>query len=333
MKKSLEKRFFEYLDTLPNSEAIDGLNIPSEKKDNQKADYFVENRLLIVEVKSLKADPEHKIENEIDKHRNRDEFPLIYGQVELNKILAHLPDGNRIKAKIFEKITRSIEQSFRSANSQIKDTKDTFNLSDSIGLLVLLSDVIDLFDPQLVVAKISQMLSKKTKDELRYGHVTSVWIINETHFMQIKKDLKGIPTIIVDGPNAEQYENIDTLYGLLQKEWAKFNGLPLIFSDSKNIKDLPFKTFTDLKDSLKFTQPRHEIWRRGYKKDPYLRNLEEIELLNYGANLIEQIKPYFLKGGPKTTEEHFEKFGSLFTHFMEEMSCRGLDWKKIPKTI
>ena len=334
MTKNLEHRFFKYLSGLPSSENIDNLEIPSDKEENQKADYFVFNRELIVEVKTLKIDQKYKVDSEIDKHRDRDDFPIIYGDVELKKILAHLPDGEKINTKIFEKITRSIEQAFRSANKQIFDTKDTFQINNSIGLLVILNESINILSPDVIVWKISQMLTKKTKDEsIRYNNLTSVWVINESHFTHIQNKIKYVPSIIVEGPNAQSIENIGNIYNYLQKEWASFNKVPVFFSDEKLIKNLTFNTISQSENVSNLVQPKHEVWRRDYKKKPYLRKLEEYELIDYGSSLIAEMKPYFIKGGLKPTKEHFEKFGSLFTHFMEEMNFRGMDWRKIYKRM
>jgi len=329
MNNSLEDRFFKFLKQIPSSENIDDFEIPTGMEGKQKSDFFIDNRTVIIEIKTLKTNPEHKVEKELEKHREREKFPLIYGQVDIYKILAYLPDGAEINAKIFEKTTRALEQGFRSANSQIRDTKTIFKIKNAIGLLVLLNDEIDFYDPKLIVGRISQMLEKEKNCHLRYNHITQVWIVNETHFLQINKDLKVIPSIIVNAPNSDTYKDLDIIFDKLQKGWAKFNNLPLTYSDGKNLKDLPFKTFTELNDLNNPVQPRQKHWSREYKKKPYLRGLSDKELLSYGSKLFNEMTPYFLKGGSKPTKIHFEKFGSLFTHFIEEMSYRGLDWRGI----
>jgi hypothetical protein len=330
MTKNLEQRFLHYLSSLPNAENIDELDILKEKQENKKADYFVFNRNLIIELKTLKTDSKHKVDSEVDKHRDRDEFPVIYGNVDLQKILAHLPDGEKINAKIFEKVTRSIEQGFRSADKQIADTKDTFNVSQAIGLLVILNESIDVISPDVITWKVSQMLTKKANNgNVRYNNIVSVWIINESHFTYIENKIKGIPTIIVYGPNAQYVENIDNVFNFLQKEWANSNKLPIYFQDQKDIKDITFKSFLQEKSESSSLKPMHEIWRNDYKKNPYLRKMKKSELLIYGANLMSEMKPYFLKGEPKPSEAHYHKFGVISAHFIEEMSFRGLDWREI----
>ena len=45
-------------------------------------------------MKSLETDASYKIDAELDKHRDRDDFPVIYGASTTDKLLAHLPDGD-----------------------------------------------------------------------------------------------------------------------------------------------------------------------------------------------------------------------------------------------
>jgi hypothetical protein len=75
MKNSLNYRFKLFLAQLPSVEAIDEIKLPPDVSEEKRADFLVENRKVIVELKSLECDPEQKIHDEIDKHRDRSEFP------------------------------------------------------------------------------------------------------------------------------------------------------------------------------------------------------------------------------------------------------------------
>ncbi|MFO1272703.1 MAG: hypothetical protein U1F50_13695 [Rubrivivax sp.] len=82
---------------------------------------------MILEVKSLEVDTSPKVEAETEKHRERDDFPLIYGSVGLGKVLKHLPDGKEINDRIFFRTTRSVEDATRSAEGQIENTARLLN--------------------------------------------------------------------------------------------------------------------------------------------------------------------------------------------------------------
>ncbi len=101
MKKSLDQRFKEFLSTLVGVENIDNLNMTQQQNNANKADYFAENRQLIIELKSLETDTEYKVEKILEPHRSRPEFPDFFRKWEVNKVLKHLPDGKRNRYEIF----------------------------------------------------------------------------------------------------------------------------------------------------------------------------------------------------------------------------------------
>jgi hypothetical protein len=164
MTISLNDRFKTFLTQLPFAEAIDGLELPPEFDDSKRADFLIDNRKAIIELKSLESDPEHKIQTELKNHQDRDEYPLFYGELELSNILKHLPDGEEIQKKLLYKISRSIEQSFKKADKQICATKDIFSCPDSIGLLVLLNEDVSILSPEIISYRVSQLFAKTEND-------------------------------------------------------------------------------------------------------------------------------------------------------------------------
>src|SRR5262249_601334 len=206
MSKTLEQKFQDFMSQLPFVEVIDALPIPDEFNEEKRADYLLENRKVIVELKTLESDPEYKINEELDKHRDRDDFPLFYGKQELSKILKHLSDGQKINSRIFYKISRSIESAFRDANKQIRSSKRVFDCRNASGLLVLLNHNIDVLSPEVILYRSSQLLTK-TDDNCRhsYDNITSVWLIFENFFLSSEEDTKLLPSIIVDGPTFQNY--------------------------------------------------------------------------------------------------------------------------------
>ena len=106
MPSDLESRFLRFLATLQDAESLDEL-LGDPKFDGQRrADYLLFGRRVILELKSLETDTSHKVESEMDKHRDREDFPLFYGTVDLQAVLKHLPDGKEINDRIFYKTTR-----------------------------------------------------------------------------------------------------------------------------------------------------------------------------------------------------------------------------------
>ena len=79
MTDSLNERFKAFISQLPSAEVIDNLEFSPEFDKSKRADFLVENREAIIEIKSLESDPEHKIHNELENHQERDEYPLFEG--------------------------------------------------------------------------------------------------------------------------------------------------------------------------------------------------------------------------------------------------------------
>lgn len=97
----LEHRFHRFIASLQGTEAIDTLLANSHLENERRADYLLADRRVILELKELKTDTSPKVDKELDKHREKEEFPLIYGEVELQQILRHLPDGATINRRIY----------------------------------------------------------------------------------------------------------------------------------------------------------------------------------------------------------------------------------------
>jgi len=332
MSNSLNERFKAFIAQLPSAEVIDDLDLPIEFDESKRADFLVENRKAVIELKSLETDPEYKVHEELKNHEKREEYPLFYGEMEIEKVLKHLPDGEQIKEKLFYKLSRSIEQSFREAEKQIAATKEILSCPDSFGLLVLLNRDISVLSPELISYRVSQLLTKTDDDgTFHYKNVTSVWFMVENFSLKSGKGMKFLPSIVIDGPAAVDKPELTKILDILQSGWAAFNGVPLATADIRKITDSYFIPLSELEKANEPLKPRHEIWRIQYRSRPYLRSLSDEDVLNHGARLIKLMAPGFLKDGPKIPFDQMAQFMEGFTHFLEEVRFRGLDMKKMPK--
>lgn len=332
MTDSLNERFKVFISQLSSAEVIDNLELPPEFDESKRADFLVENRKAVIELKSLQSDPEYKVHTELENHKKRDEYPLFYGEMEVHKILKHFPDGDQIQAKLFYKISRSIEQSFREADKQIGATKEMLACPDAFGLLVMLNQDISVLSPELISYRVSQLLTKAESDgSLHYKNVTSVWFMLESYALRTRRGAKLLPSIVIDGPAAENQPELTRILDILQSKWAAFNGIPYTTADIRKIANSDFIRLSELDKENEPLKPRHEIWRKQYRNSPYLRSLSDDAVLNHGARLLKLMTPGFLKNGPKLPFDQMAQFMEGFTHFLEEVRFRGLDLKKMPK--
>jgi hypothetical protein len=228
MPETLTERFKRFMGVLPMAEEIDSLPLPAEAHSEKKADYFLENRKAIVELKSLEEDPEHKAQSEMDKHRSREDFPLVYGQVPICDVLDHMPDGQAIKKTIFFRISRSVKRSVRDANEQIASTKSIFNRADAWGIVILLNETISILDPRVIMTRVNQLLLEKDSDGAYcLKHVHAVWILAENYTLQSDVADCLIPTITLFRPDVAIDPGVCPITDSLTRTWAAFNGVPL----------------------------------------------------------------------------------------------------------
>jgi hypothetical protein len=326
MASDLERRFLHFLAGIPGAESLDELLAGDKYKGERRADFLLFDRRVILEVKSLETDTSSKIETELDAHRERDEFPLFYGEVELQKVLAHLPDGKKINDRIFLRATRSVEAAARSAEEQIENTARLLSLGDSVGILVLLNQNIDIFSPEAIAYRVSKLLQRKNPDGTDRSPISFSWLIFESHFLAEGPTTKTLPLITLKGSKAKAYPWFDELLTYLQVAWANYNGHPIFHQAPTSPVNLQATSTAEAvapKPGDKMTRQR--LWELRYQQNPYLRSLDDAEVLRRGKMAIEALKPHFLKGGPKATSWRWEELMIPWSDFLCEARHRGLD--------
>jgi hypothetical protein len=326
MKKSLEERFKEFLDSLTGVENIDNLNMTQQQKDAKKADYFAENRQLIIELKSLETDTEPKIEKILEPHRSRQEFPIFFGKWEISKVLKHLPDGEEINKQLNEVVTSSIQTIYRSANRQIESTKTTFNLPASQGVLVVLNEKIDVLTPENIIYKLRRTAHKKHSDgSYQFTNINSVLIVSEAHFSPTENNLMAFPIILLLIEPIDSFQHSDFI-DFLRKKWAEFNNVPLFdFAEKKELNDLKIESVLRYQEQSKSTITRQESWERYYKWNPYFRSYDEKMMLWMFELIMTELAYGFLKGATEKQKSRNKFWIEVFTHFMAEIDYRGMD--------
>ncbi len=326
--KFLHQRFKDFLETLDNVENIDNLNLTPKQRDAKKADYFAINRKLVIELKSLETDTEYKVEKILEPYRSRPEFPHFFGGWEVNKILKHLPNGDEINRQMVEAVTSSLREVYRSANKQIRTTKETFDLPNSQGLLIILNQKIDALAPQHIDYQLRRMLGKKHPDgSFQFPDVNYVLIFSEAHFSPAQNNLIAFPIMHLPIGIVYEFQHTD-FANHLSKKWTEYNNVPFIDGGNvKSVKELNIKSVAQSKKDSERLIPRHEGWRRYYRKNPYFHSYDEKKLIWLYKIIMGQLTPGMLKGATKRQKEGVRFWIEVFTHFLEEIDSRGIDFK------
>ena len=326
--KNLEGRFTAFAHTIEEAECIDDLDLTPEQETAKKADYFFNSRAIVSEFKSLQTDTSQKIATILEPYRDSPEWPMLYGEQELQKVLSFLPNGKELNTQIINAVTDSIEGLIESANRQIRSTKESFGLHDAGGLLIISNEDIAVLAPDVVAFRVRKTLRKKTQSgSVRYSHINVVMVINAGHYAQLTPALKGVPILIIPTGNPDPNRVEDFTNSLLPR-WAAFDRQPLIKVETEDFPKLTFERFEKHVATPKHIK-RYEYWRLQYRRARYLQELNDDELLNHGRQLLEDIGPRFLKGAPETPQNLMARLMERFTHFLEETRLRSLDLRRL----
>lgn len=327
---ALEERFFGFLRTLDDAEEIDKLPLTAEQSKAKKADYFLDDRRIICEVKSLRADMSAKIERILEPHQASPEWPRFYGTWPLDRVLLRLPNGVEIRREIIRAATSSIDNLYRDANRQIRETQRTFGLPGTAGMLVIVNDMITVLSPAIVATRIVELDRKQTVDGTkRFPHVDLTWVISDAHEVILGPEERGEPSTFISSRPKSDPVAVSAID--LHARWARWNGLSVSRSELDSLSELDEIVRRSVPEEAKV--PRHELWRRQYRANPYLRLLDHDELLRRGAEVVFEAGTSFLKELPSVSAIERHRRIERFTHLIEELNFRGIDLREMQPLV
>ncbi len=222
-KQLLFDRFAHFLRSLPDAEAIDDLTLTDEQALTQRADFFLQNRGYIVELKLLSTDTRHRMEPILEPHRSRPEFALLSRHT-LDTKLELLPDGDELRNRLHTAITESVEGLIKKANRQIRHTRRSFAVETAGSILVILNDDVAQLSPPIVAKRAAQALQKRRTGGagLRFTEIDTVWIVSEAHYVQVTDRSRAVPDVIFPTFSLNA-KSIAEFVRTLSPAWAAFN--------------------------------------------------------------------------------------------------------------
>lgn len=224
---SLEQSFLDLLRALPGAESIDADGMLPVEYRGKRADFALFGRSLIVEVKSLQADPSHRVQTIVDEYRDRPGFPLFYGQLPLAQVVANMPSAWReeIRRRVALDVTKAVAKALAQANRQIRESKIALNVQEAGGLLVLLNDEVPILSPNLLVYSIQRQLKIRRPDEsYRFSALDWVMAILKSHELQAEDGTWAHPILLLQGPPTDNSERIAAFADYIREQWAHVEG-------------------------------------------------------------------------------------------------------------
>jgi hypothetical protein len=319
------KAFNEFLGSLPLVENIDDLTKEIDHDGIQIADYMFLERQIVCEIKTLNKDTKEKIEKIIEDLKDREDYPIFYGEWGVDKIIKNLSNKEEIQRKMAESATSPIEDMIKDANRQIRDTKRLFGLPYAKGIVIIINESVDILDADLSKWRINRCLTKKTKSGTsRFESIDAVWFLDEAHQLLVRPGLNGPISLQIHRPSEDKF--VSNYIDYLMTQWAAYVGIPIEFIQEENLRKEQIRG-RDL-DEVSQKMTRQKFWEKTYNSRPYLRNLPETQLCEYGRKLFEKMTPHFLKNGPRLTKKEMGQYMERFTHLLQEVKHRGLDMRK-----
>jgi hypothetical protein len=325
----LEDRLNAFMRGLPGTEPIDYL--PGLPPSSKRADFLLDHRSGIAEVKNLTSDVSHQIDTVMARYRDRPEYPVFYGTMQIEHIICRFPaEGEQIRRQIFNRLTKSLEQAVREADEQIGQTKAIFGIPDAWGILVVANQHVDALPPDIILGRINSMLLRRDDRTLRFSNITCALIISESHLMETPDGTAGPVFIQLDGPLADACPACPMFLEHFLSAWSAHDGLPQTVVEDMALRGDRFHSVKAEFARQQPIKPRYEHWREHYRQNRFLAEVPDKEFANQLSDLFKYVTPHFLKGGKKLSKHELARFSELFTCYLEEASLRGFDMRDIP---
>ncbi|KAB0521812.1 hypothetical protein [Pseudomonas extremorientalis] len=327
--RDIEERMISFLHSQDHVTPLDG-HVP--QPDGVKiADYLFFHRQAVVELKTLKIDPKDKILDGAKSLMESDDFPLIFGDYDLETAMKNTPGGEEHLNKIFSSATRMVEGVLRNAKQQIASSKRLLSLDpDTPGIALILNDTVESIPAARLADRFSTRLTGDGKDPGRFSEIDFIVLIQTTY--RLRQGGGGstrLPTFIISNPfNAHRHHKIEQEIQLFLQAWARSQGHN--FESTSATSGLHFEHNQEPRPG---PQSLQEFVEAQYRAHRYMSEWSEERLIAHGKDVIQKMLPIFIKGAEKPSEADSHFFIKQFTELLEEGRIRGFDLRKVLKEI
>lgn len=261
---------------------------------------------------------------------NRPDVPFIYGGASVRDLLENCEDKDKINQDIYKKVTARINNSLKSANSQIKQTKKIYGIHDYYGAVLFINEIDETLTPNNISKRLAECFNSKKEDgSHKFKDISTAIIYTANHTATIGSSVCS-PLIFLQNDfskSEKEYEKICSYFSPLMKNHALLMGIQYVESDIKDC-NLFNKFFNNSTDENK-EKPYYESIRQQYRTNRKYEHLDDEDLILLGIHLFTTMAPNVILGHdiPKLTTFVMYQYQDEFTRFLEETSLRKLDLK------
>jgi hypothetical protein len=203
---------------MPDAEEIDTIAV--EPSPLKRADFLLDSRTIICEIKALETDTAPKF-NAFLKQQG---FDLPPGEYDIRQLFGTRPDGDVLLAKATQLVATAVSDGLAEANRQIGDTKRLFGITAADGLVVILNGMVEVLGPQIVIKRVLERLEKLADDGTSYhGNIALVLYFSEKHLRETELGDAAV-AFPIRNERVVAVHDLAAVTTTFVKGWAGFNG-------------------------------------------------------------------------------------------------------------
>ncbi len=226
-KNNLGGRFHDYILSFPDNEDADCLDDLFQKidgKQSKKPDYFICNRSIFLEKKTLEKNPINKVKKHLMCLIDEDtEFRLCWEKSKgLEEALDKYSKGEELRLKLLDKMYKGFRNDvMKKANKQLKNASEHLGKVNALKGLLILNEDVENFHHHSLLTEIEINLQKKNESD----SIDFVLLLSETS----RDYAQGIaPYSVIYNENCTNVEYLKVLIeNSLMLGWAAYNNRPL----------------------------------------------------------------------------------------------------------
>lgn len=202
-----------------STESLDEPSLARQLGPGEKADYLLNNRNIVAELKTINGDPKNRVEHRLQEWFSQPGAPIVMGRYGLAAIFRAMPDGHEMSKLVIDLSIRAVRRHLYKSNNQVLETKRRLGLSHASGLLVIMNESERMIDAASIGYGIRSAIESS---EDRYEHLKYIWVSVESHKVRLPDGSLGYPQLFVSRSNETQPEL--TFFASMLEAWARFNG-------------------------------------------------------------------------------------------------------------
>lgn len=190
----LEERMMAFLESDSGSESLDAPEFDAINGSGTKADYLLDHRAIVAELKTVNAGPQTQMESRLKARFDQPGAPIAFGTLSVSAVIGSLHDSEAVSKMLVDLAGRAVRRHMRKADDQIASIKERLDLPDAAGLLILMNDSETLIDVSAIAYAIKSAFENP---EGSFSHITNIWVAVESHKIAMPGGRKGFPILHV----------------------------------------------------------------------------------------------------------------------------------------